>query len=150
MRWDVDYPRGHRRSRRDPQDSHAPRLTKPCPTTSSGPPRGLAADSLISPTDSGLCQNRQASCARFPPYTPGESHRFAIIPGKRASQPLLAGYTPAWQTTMFGNCPRKGVFGSFLFIQKGLLKFLFPMLEVVCLLLQFFGETILKTCQSLV
>jgi len=49
VRRALDHPRGNRGSLGDHQDSNAPGLAYPRPTTGPGPPRRVLADSLSLP-----------------------------------------------------------------------------------------------------
>jgi hypothetical protein len=68
VRRPLDPPRGHRRARRDGQDSRAPGLAHPRSTKDSGSPRRVHADSLIPPPqDSGSVPEPSRSLCPFPP-----------------------------------------------------------------------------------
>ncbi len=71
-------------------------------------------------------RSRHSPFARFPhSHTVMERHGGPIL-GKWAGETLLTGCTPAFQTAESADCPFTASFGTLLFGQTGLLKFLFP------------------------
>ncbi len=92
VRRAIDHPRGDRGSCGDHQDSHAPGLAEPSPTTSPGPPRRVHADSLSFHLDSGSGpEPTPPFLPSSPSHTPQWCVMLGLIHGKRASQARRAG-----------------------------------------------------------